>query len=72
MPALRAYKIFISPAWDYSEASNFDWENLSAPEHDPVKGDDLEYDLRNQMRPANAFLIIAGMYSELFRLAEPN
>jgi len=74
VPALRKYKIFISHAWDYSEedysrivqflddSPNFEWENLSVPEHDPVKGE-LEYDLRSQMRPADVFLIIAGMYA---------
>ena len=74
MPVLRTYRLFISHAWDYSddywrvveflnEAANFRWENLSVPEHDPVTAEDLEYELRNQMRPADAFLIIAGMYA---------
>ena|SRR5947207_2615828 len=74
MPKLRSYRLFISHAWDYSEdywrvvqflneAPNFVWENLSVPEHDPVPRADLEYELRNQMRPADAFLIIAGMYA---------
>jgi hypothetical protein len=74
MPALRTYKLFISHSWDYSEdywrivqflneASNFNWKNLSVPEHDPVPNERLEYELRNQMRPADAFLIIAGMYA---------
>ena len=36
---------------------------MSVPEHDPVRGDDLEYELSNQMRPADVFLIIAGMYA---------
>jgi len=74
MPALRTYRIFISHAWHRSEhysrvvgwlnaAPNFQWENLSVPEHDPLHGDQLEYELRNQMRPADAFLILAGMYS---------
>jgi hypothetical protein len=74
MPALRKYKVFISHAWSYSadywrvvqflnDAPYFYWENLSAPEHDPVRGDDLQYELRNQMRPADVFLIIAAMYA---------
>ena len=73
MPRLRTYRVFISHAWDYSEdyrgvvrflneSPYFYWENLSVPEHDPVPGEDLEYELRNQMRPADVFLIIAGMY----------
>lgn len=75
MPALRTYRLFISHAWRRSEhysrvvgwlngASNFRWENLSVPEHDPLHdSDELDYELRNQMRPADAFLILAGMYS---------
>lgn len=73
MPSLRTYRIFISHAWDYSaeylrvvrflaEAPNFRWENLSVPEHDPLSMRNLEYHLRNQMRPADVFIIIAGMY----------
>ena len=74
MPQLRSYRVFISHAWNYSEdywrivefldrAPRFRWKNLSVPEHDPVYGDDLAYELRNQMRPADVFLIIAGMYA---------
>lgn len=73
MARLRRYRIFISHAWDYSadyfrvvrfldEAPNFAWENLSVPEHDPLSMQNLAYDLRNQMRPADVFIIIAGMY----------
>jgi hypothetical protein len=77
MPYLRTYRIFVSHAWHRGEhynrviswlngAANFAWENLSVPEHDPVKGNDSEalaYELRNQMRPADAFIILAGMYA---------
>jgi MTH538 TIR-like domain (DUF1863) len=70
---LRTYRVFISHAWDYSaeyfrvvqfldEAPNFRWENLSVPEHDPLATHKLEYLLRNQMRPADVFIVIAGMY----------
>ncbi|MFN7022154.1 MAG: TIR domain-containing protein [Phycisphaerales bacterium] len=74
MPALRQYKVFISHAWKYNEdynrivkflneAPNFIWENLSVPEHDPIKNSEqLTYELNAQMRPANVFLILAGMY----------
>ncbi len=76
MPALRRYRVFISHAWEYNadyyrvvelldSVPNFDWENLSVPEHDPVDvadADFLMYELRNQMRPADVFLIICGMY----------
>jgi hypothetical protein len=74
VPYLRTYRIFISHAWDYSEdylrvvhflneARHFRWENLSVPAHDPLTSEELEYELRNQMRPADVFLIIAGMYA---------
>jgi MTH538 TIR-like domain (DUF1863) len=73
MPALRTYKVFISHAWDYNEeyyrlekmlrdAAYFEWENLSVPEHSRIKNEELEYALNGQMRPANVFLILAGMY----------
>jgi len=74
MPALRTYRVFISHAWAYSEdywrvvrflneSPNFRWDNLSVPEHNPVTGEELAYELRNQMRNADVFLIIAGMYA---------
>lgn len=76
MPRLRPYKVFISHAWNYSDdydrvvqflegASNFDYVNLSVPSHrgiDANDTDELKTLLRNQMRPANVFLIICGMY----------
>lgn len=76
MPVLRDYKIFISHAWEYGEsynrivrmldeAPNFSWTNLSVPEHDPVHAGNTEHLkklLRDQMRPASVFLILAGMY----------
>ena len=73
MARLRTYRVFISHAWQYSvdylrvvrfldEAPNFSWENLSVPEHDALSTQNLDYELRNQMRPADAFIIIAGMY----------
>jgi hypothetical protein len=74
MPSLRHYQIFISHAWEYNEdyyrlerwlneAPNFLWTNLSVPEHDPIMNtQQLERELNNQMRPADAFLIISGMY----------
>lgn len=74
MPPLRTYRIFISHAWNYNEdyyrlvkflnaAPNFEWRNLSVPEHDPISDSEkLTAALNNQMRPAHAFLILAGMY----------
>jgi hypothetical protein len=74
MPIRRTYKVFISHAWDYGDdywrvvqfldnAPDFRWQNLSIPEHDPVDDNDLAYELRNEMRPADVFLVIAGMYA---------
>jgi hypothetical protein len=74
MPALRNYKVFISHAWDYNDdyyrlvkflngAPNFTWTNMSVPEHDPIASSEkLTAALNDQMRPANVFLILCGMY----------
>lgn len=74
MPTLRNYKIFISHAWAYDgdyyriesflqQAQNFVWTNLSVPKHDPLStAEQLTTQLNNQMRPADVFLILAGMY----------
>lgn len=74
MPYLRPYRLFISHAWNHNaeyyrleqmldSAPLFQWENLSVPQHDPIlDADRLQQELRNQMRPAHAFLILAGMY----------
>src|SRR3569832_291601 len=75
MPALREYKVFISHVWHRSEhyqrvvdwlngAPNFVWTNLSVPEHNPIHdGTQLAYELRGQMRPADVFLTLGGMYA---------
>ena len=77
MPALKTYDLFISHAWRYHDdyyrivnlldnAPFFKWRNYSVPEHDPKDAGSkskLQEALRRQMRPANAFLILAGMYA---------
>jgi hypothetical protein len=76
VPALRRYNVFISHAWNYdedyyrvetflTEAPNFDWRNLSVPSHDGIDArntTELEQRLRDQMRAADVFMIISGMY----------
>jgi hypothetical protein len=74
MPALRQYHTFISHAWKYdddyyrvekmlNEAPNFSWNNLSVPRHNPIlNAEELTKELNNQMRPAEIFIILAGMY----------
>lgn len=74
MSALRQYHTFISHAWKYdadyyrieqmlNEAANFSWNNLSVPRHDPIlNAEQLTKELNNQMRPADIFIILAGMY----------
>jgi hypothetical protein len=74
MPTLRNYRVFISHAWRYDEdyyrcekflndAPHFEWTNLSVPKHDPIlNSEQLAAQLHNQMRPANVFLILSGMY----------
>jgi len=77
VPSLREYKLFISHAWRYNQDYNrlvqflrdapcFEFHNLSVPSHAGIDADDtdeLKKLLRNQMRPADAFLVIGGMYA---------
>lgn len=73
MPGLKTYKLFISHSWSYNDdyyrlveylndASNFDWQNLSVPEHDPITDAEIRRRLRKQIKPSSAVLILAGMY----------
>ncbi|MGH7581639.1 MAG: TIR domain-containing protein [Gemmatimonadales bacterium] len=75
MPTLRSYCLFICHDWEYSQeyhrvsrfleqAPNFRWRNVSVPEHAPLDTDDmLEKNLRDQIRPADVMLVLAGMYT---------
>lgn len=75
MPTLRTYSAFICHDWEYSDeyyricdlldrAPSFRWRNLSVPEHDPLDTDDmLQKNLRDQIRPADVMLVLAGMYT---------
>src|SRR6266853_5661448 len=75
MPGLRTYAVFICHDWEYSNdyhrvcdflnnAPNFQWRNLSVSEHDPLDGNDrLQKNLRDQIRPADVVLVLAGMYA---------
>lgn len=75
MPTLRTYSVFICHDWEYSDeyyricnflndAPNFSWSNQSVPEHDPLDtGDMLQKNLRDQIRPADVMLVLAGMYT---------
>lgn len=74
--ASKTYGLFISHAWEYSDqyrrieamlndAPHFAWRNYSVPEHDPLHAKtnrELEAALRNQIKPASAVIILAGMY----------
>lgn len=74
MPSLRIYKTFISHAWKYDDdyyrcvdmlnsAPNFSWKNLSVPQHDPIlNADEIAAELHNQMREADIFIILSGIY----------
>lgn len=76
MPYLRNYRLFISHAWRYSEsydravkflnaAPYFRWSNCSVPESKAFIGLSkarLQEQLRNQIRPAQCVIILAGMY----------
>lgn len=72
----KTYGLFISHAWEYSDqyrrveamlndAPQFAWRNYSVPEHDPLhtkSKKELEAALYNQIKPASAVIILAGMY----------
>ncbi len=76
MPALSNYKLFISHAWDYhddytrlvnllNEASYFSWSNFSVPRDDKfgrMTRSQLEEEIRQQIRPVNCFVALAGVY----------
>ena len=76
MPELHRYRLFISHAWTYSdeynriiqflnEASNFIYSNYSVPKHDPVDANNptkLKEELRQQIRPVEVVIVLAGMY----------
>lgn len=75
MPTFRIYSVFIYHFWTYSQDYDriveflnstpfFKWRDLSVPEHDPLAdNENLQYELRNQIRPAEAILVLAGMYT---------
>lgn len=76
MPGLRTYRVFISHAWRYTDdykrlvglldnASNFQWANYSVPKADPIDANSsarLTEAIRNQIRPSQIVVILAGMY----------
>lgn len=76
MPYLHNHRLFISHAWRYSdgyeriikfinEASHFTWSNYSVPESKAFSGltdAQLKEQLRNQIRPTQCVVILAGMY----------
>ncbi len=75
MPSLRIYRVFICHDWEYgddyyrvceflNDAPNFRWRNLSVPRHNPLDNDAmLQKNLRDQIRPADVVLVLAGMYA---------
>jgi len=75
VPNLRTYSVFICHDWEYSDdyyricqmlndAPNFAWRDLSVPEHNPLDSNEmLQKNLRDQIRPADVMLVLAGMYS---------
>ena len=76
MPYLHNYRLFISHAWRYSDgyqrvvdflkaANNFQHTDYSVPESKAFGGmtkAQLQDQLRNQIRPVQTVIIIAGMY----------
>ena len=76
MPRLKTYDLFISHAWRYDDdyrrlvnllenAPLFKWRNYSVPQQKSINANNdsqLSKALERQIRPANAILIISGMY----------
>ena len=76
MPSLHMYRLFLSHAWSYSEgylrikefldaAPNFSYSNYSVPKDRAFEGlgrVGLEEKLRQQIRPAQAVIVLGGMY----------
>ncbi|MFC7130556.1 TIR domain-containing protein [Haloferax chudinovii] len=72
----RAYRLFVSHSWKYSEHferiqefldddDRLEWHNFSIPEDDPLEFEDrndLRQKLYQQVRQANVIIVIAGMY----------
>ncbi|PAU74096.1 TIR domain-containing protein [Halomonas salipaludis] len=77
MPYLHNYRLFVSHAWRYSErydraikflnaAPNFSWTNYSVPvdkRFGQMSVRALEEELRQQIRPAQCVVVLAGMYA---------
>ena len=77
MPSLKSRMLFISHAWDYNDdywtivnwlndASNFNWRNCSVPSHDGLPDKTtvaLKRAITRQINPAQAVVIIGGMYA---------
>jgi len=76
MPALSIYRLFISHAWDYhddykrlinllDESYYFQYTNYSVPRDDKfakMSKTQLQEEIRQQIRPVNCFLALAGVY----------
>ena len=74
MPDRFAYDLFISHARKFSPEyyslvekldalAGFAWHNHSVPEHDPVDDARRKEELREQIRPVGAVLILSGTYA---------
>ncbi len=78
MPKLKTYKLFISHSWTYrshyeklvgffDEHKNFKWANYSVPKDDPIHNADNDEELyqaiKNQIKPVQCVVILAGVYS---------
>lgn len=76
MPALTNYRLFISHAWSYHDdytrliqlldnSSNFSYSNYSVPKdekYDRMTTSQLKEELKDQIRPVNCFVALAGVY----------
>lgn len=76
MPALLNYRLFISHAWSYHDdytrlidlldnANDFIYSNYSVPRDDKfgrMTANQLKEELKDQIRPINCFVALAGVY----------
>jgi len=78
MPELKNYRLFISHSWAYGDAYeklvkffnehfNFKWTDFSVPKDDPIHDAPnqtaLYNTIKNQIKPVNCVIILAGVYS---------
>ena len=72
---MKQYNIFISHSWKYNSDyykiekwldDNFNWKNMSVPEHDPKTPSSnyaLKREIENNIKNSTGIIILSGMYA---------